>query len=126
MSDLRRQKQNELLEHVEQMVRYWASEEGESNVPPQTSKLDALAGLAFSILVMLDGGAAVGPYVVVPISDDGSLLLGSDGKVLDIAGELHELQKEVSERMAYERSKLEVRPDGPETAEGGLIGQEPY
>jgi hypothetical protein len=66
---------------------------------------------------------------VVPIDDEGRPMTHEiDGRpqVMDIAGELHERQKEVAERMAYERSKTEVRPDGPETAEGGLIGQEPY
>ena len=106
--DVRRQKQDELLEHVEQMVRYWASEEP-SNVPPETPKLDALTGLAFSILVMLDGGAAVGPYAVIPLQDDGQPMRhaskreGMPGLVLDIAGELHERQKEVAERMREAR-----------------------
>jgi len=70
------------LEHVDAMIGYWASE-GQSNVPPDVSKRDALEGLAFSIMVALDGGAAVGPYSVRAIDDD-----GQPGP--EIAGELHE------------------------------------
>jgi hypothetical protein len=108
MSELRTQKQDELLEHVEQMVRYWASEPP-SNVPPEMAKLDALSGLAFSILVMLDGGAAVGPYAVVPLDEDGQPVLYRPDptrvEMLDLAGELHERQKEVAERMARQREQ---------------------
>jgi hypothetical protein len=72
------------LEHVRVMIGYWASEGG-SNVPEETPKREALSGLAFSILVMLDGGAVdVGPYAVRAVADD-----GSEGG--DIAGPLHEL-----------------------------------
>jgi hypothetical protein len=84
---------DEFLDHVRQMIGYWASEEG-SNVPAETSKRDALEGLAFSILVALDGGAAVGPYVVSPLDLNGRLqwVARPEGVgLLDIAGELHEV-----------------------------------
>jgi hypothetical protein len=113
MSDesVRTKAQDELLEHVEQMVRYWASEPP-SNVPPETSKLEALSGLAFSLLVMLDGGAAVGPYVVIPLDDSG-LPVMLEGRVgLDIAGELHERQKLVADRMAAERARYAEIAEG--------------
>lgn len=73
------------LDHIDIMVSYWASEAW-SNVPPETSKRDALEGLAFSILVALDGGAAVGPYAVQAVGDEGEL--GPD-----IAGGLHDLPR---------------------------------
>jgi hypothetical protein len=75
----------QLLNHVTTMVSYWASEPGKSNVPPETPKREALEGLAFSLLVMLDGDALEGGTWELRHVDD-------HGNVGDnIAGVLHEL-----------------------------------
>lgn len=76
--------QKRFLEHIKMMAEYW-------NTIPETdlvtarkiTQLDRIEGLAFSILVALDGGAATGPYAVRPINGK-----GKEGK--DIAGSLHE------------------------------------
>ena len=55
---------NELLGHVQSCVDYWEGLEGKSSK-------EKLEGLAFSLLVMIDGGAQVGPFNLTPvISDD--------------------------------------------------------
>ena len=74
----------QLLDHVDAMIGYWASE-GQSNVPEATSKREALEGLAFSLLVMLDGDALDAPALyLAPVSDAGEV--GDP-----VNGELHEV-----------------------------------
>jgi hypothetical protein len=74
----------QLLDHVSAMVDYWASEPGKSNVPAETSKRQALEGLAFSLLVMLDGDAMTGgAWLLEPVDEHGNV-----GE--NIAGTLHE------------------------------------
>lgn len=79
------EEQKAFLDHIRMMIGYWASDIPLSNVDPNTSKRDALEGLAFSILVALDGGAAVGGYSVRALDDEGN----AAGP--DIAGGLHDL-----------------------------------
>ena len=76
-----------VLDHVDAMIGYWAGEGG-SNVSPDLPKREALEGLAFSLLVMLDGGAIDVPLGwLQPVDEDGTL-----GE--NIAGSLHELWSE--------------------------------
>lgn len=77
--------EGEFLDHVRLMVDYWAGEEP-SNVPAEYGHRERLEGLAFSIMVALDGGASVGPYEVRPITEDGI----SASPDRSIAGALHE------------------------------------
>lgn len=80
----------QLLDHVSAMVDYWSSVPGRSNVPAETSKREALEGLAFSLLVMLDGDALTGgTWELRPVLDRGDriVILGN------IAGTLHEQWK---------------------------------
>jgi hypothetical protein len=64
----------QLLDHVDLMVDYWSSVEGRSNVPPETTKREALTGLAFSLLVMLDGDAlGVDGLFLAPIDESGEV-----------------------------------------------------
>lgn len=68
----------EFLRYIDSLVEYW---EHEATVKSVHEKLH---GLAFSILVALDGGAVeVGPFAVRSIDED-----GNEGE--DIAGSLHE------------------------------------
>ena len=67
----------------------------------------------------------VGDVLVTGIADD-------EGDLQSLAQELFNVFITDSDDLAYElnlaQEKLSnrVRPDGPETAEGGLIGQQPY
>lgn len=100
-----------VLDHVDVMVDYWLGEPGRSNVPVRERVADAirngvdpaklpgldatvervlpviresLEGLAFSLLVMLDGGSVGVPLGwLQPVGEDGEL-----GE--NIAGSLHE------------------------------------
>lgn len=61
-----------LLEHIEQMTRYW-----NGDIDPriaELSKREALDGLVFSILVMIDGGAEVGPYSLLALAEGGTAI----------------------------------------------------
>ena len=65
------------LEHIRQAVRFWA-------VLPGKTQREIAEGVAFSILVALDGEAvACGPYAVRSIDEQ-----GKEGE--NIAGTLHE------------------------------------
>jgi hypothetical protein len=58
----------EFLSHVRTLIKYWDEVDGPDS--PKTTK-DRLAGLAFSILVTLDGGAADIPgYLIIPNSSE--------------------------------------------------------
>lgn len=89
----------EFLKHVRSLIKYWNSVEGKDS--PKTC-LDRLEGLAFSIMVALDGGAMAVPGFIVapsPHPDDkeyhiseGSNYYPENPEVKgDIAGALHEL-----------------------------------
>ena len=91
------------LSHVRSLINYWDRVDGKD--APKTQK-DRLAGLAFSILVTLDGEAADLPGFIVapnPHPDDkeyhiseGSNYYPENHKLKvkgDIAGCLHELLK---------------------------------
>jgi len=66
---------DDFLEHVRHLVEYWNEIEKEDTI-------EKLEGLAFSILVALDGGSAALPgYSVIPLGNS----------ECDIAGSLHEL-----------------------------------
>jgi len=93
----------DFLQHIRTLVNYW-DEVGEPDAP-KTQK-ERLAGLAFSIMVTLDGGAGNLPgFVVAPISAEGDKEwyiqqgedyyadLDEDSIKCDIAGYLHELLK---------------------------------
>lgn len=88
------------LQHVWTMIGYWASEDW-SNVPEQASPRERLAGLAFSMLVAIDGaGAGLPAFALAPMPhptdasyarSEGSNWFPSAGTVAhDIAGGLHE------------------------------------
>lgn len=91
----------QFLDHVWRMVGYWSSE-GTSNVPLDLDVRDRLSGLAHSLLVAIDGGAAALPAFALapmPHPDDedyqrtsGDNWYPTAGHVEhDIAGVLHEL-----------------------------------
>jgi hypothetical protein len=75
---------DEFLAHVWDLVRYWRDCEAAPSVG------EKLSGLAFSILVAVDGGAAVGPYSLRAIQYDSD---GADeiGLGPNIGGSLHEV-----------------------------------
>lgn len=57
--------EKQFLEHVSTMVDYWTGKVG--NVPPAMPMEERVEGLAFSLLVALDGGAMDLPgYVLFP------------------------------------------------------------
>jgi hypothetical protein len=88
------------LKHVAQTARYWAE-------LPNRTPLEVAEGVAFSILVALDGEAlACGPYAVRPINQR-----GKEGR--DIAGSLHERFHDVAVRMAAELMGRERSPSAP-------------
>jgi hypothetical protein len=91
----------EFLKHVRSLINYWDKVEGKDS--PKTQK-DRLDGLAFSIMVALDGGAMALPGFIVapcphPSDKEYHISEGSDyypeNHELDIkgdiAGSLHEL-----------------------------------
>lgn len=84
-----------LLDHVRTLVLYWSGEIG--NVPHEKSVKDRLDGLAFSLLVMLDGGTELPGFKVIPDPhpddrqyhiDEGENWWPDD---VDLAGGLHEV-----------------------------------
>lgn len=81
--------------HIRGLVTYWASEGG-SNVSVHETRRARLEGLAFSIMVMLDGGSALPGFSVMPNpSPDDQAFNKSRGEHwfpddIDIAGSLHE------------------------------------
>lgn len=83
--------QKMFLDHVRNMVSYWLDEK---RTPETKEKLN---GLAFSILVLLDGGTSLPGFKVVPTPhpddkqfqiDEGDDYWPDD---VDIAGGLHEM-----------------------------------
>lgn len=75
------QGREQFLEHVWNMVNYWDNERSRSVM----STRGALEGLAFSLLVAIDGEAAIPAHALVPISEEGTAHMDND-----IAGTLHE------------------------------------
>lgn len=88
---------DEFLEHIRVMIDYW------NNVESQSTK-DKLEGLAFSILVAIDGGSSALPsFVLAPLPHEDDKQFNIDGDEdyypenhnsdvkCDIAGYLHEL-----------------------------------
>lgn len=67
----------DFVDQIKVYVRYW------DKLPDKTSS-EKLEGLAFSILVMLDGESSLPPFAVKPIDEN-----GKEGD--DIGGALHEL-----------------------------------
>lgn len=59
----------EFFAHIKEMVHYWA---GSNSGPPDRPIEERLSGLAFSILVLLDGGTHIPAFSVVtrPHPDD--------------------------------------------------------
>jgi hypothetical protein len=62
---------DEFLSHIAALVRYWGGTLQSVDRDPVKSLQDRLDGLAFSILVMLDGGSAglqggLPAFIVVP------------------------------------------------------------
>lgn len=94
----REEVQDKFLTQVEAYVKYWSSQEGKS-------KEEALRGLAFSLLVILDGGSMNLPgFHVIPMSseEDRAYYIennmnyypefdGDEVDCCDIAGGLHEI-----------------------------------
>jgi hypothetical protein len=95
----------EVLNHIRDMVNYWESSEG------KTSK-EKLDGLAFSILVMLDGESNLPPFIVAPLESSENIQFAiSEGRdyypenkveivskiKCDIAGSLHDQYYQVTE-----------------------------
>jgi len=75
--------QKDFLAHVKAMCRYW------DDLPDKDmTQLSRLEGLAFSILVAIDGESTLSSYTLRPIQED-----GTEGE--DISGSLHDLLKEV-------------------------------
>lgn len=86
---------NEFLTHVSGLITYW-NEQG-------TSQKDALEGLAFSILAMLDGTSVLPEFIVAPlITDEDRAFMDEEGDNYypvndpdsikgNIVGSLHEL-----------------------------------
>jgi len=67
---------DEFLDHIAHLVKYWNDVEKEDPI-------EKLEGLAFSILVALDGESAACPgYSVIPLGEN---------PLMDISGSLHEL-----------------------------------
>lgn len=80
----------EFIDHIHSLIDYWENEE---RSPTSKEKLE---GLAFSILVTLDGGSDIGGYKLMPCSypEDAVFEVYEDRKFspvdYDIAGYLHE------------------------------------
>ena len=83
--------QNELLEHIHNMITYWEREER------AVTTREKLEGLAFSILVAIDGGTELPAYALIPVSSEADIAYYKEqGKNYypenadDIAGCLHD------------------------------------
>lgn len=69
---------NAFLSYIIKMIKYWQSQE-------QLSEKEKLEGVAYSILVAIDGEAPdVGPYSLCPLLED-------ENWGADISGNLHDL-----------------------------------
>ena len=118
MTDGAGDRQRELLDHIALMVQYWTDlpidAQGTTVGLPETREALEwrLGGLAHSILVAFDGGAAVGPYHVIPVQDGE----GDQGRekvlALDLAGSLHEHIGSAIDRARSERSWVLDGPRG--------------
>lgn len=87
---------NQFLDHVKVMVDYW-----ENNVGHKTTK-ERLEGLAFSILVAIDGGSGLPSFILAPRPHEDDKQYNVDNEEnyypenhnsdvkCDIAGGLHE------------------------------------
>jgi len=88
---------NQFLSHIRVMTHYW-----ENNVGQKTTK-ERLEGLAFSILVLIDGGTNLPSFVLAPRphEDDKQYNIENEGNYYpenhknnincDISGCLHEM-----------------------------------
>jgi len=92
------------LDHVRYLVDYWATVKPVMGGKPSYSCYDRVSGVAFSMLVLLDGGSASFPGFIVapdPHPDDKDFLKSLEQRWFpendeanvncDIAGYLHEL-----------------------------------
>lgn len=85
----------EFLDHIHTLIDYWNGQDGNTK--------DKLEGLAFSIMVTLDGESALPPFIVAPIFDEADKQyciannedyypVNDESKIKgNIAGSLHEL-----------------------------------
>jgi hypothetical protein len=87
---------DEFLNHVKVMTDYWMNLEPDRIPAGETELSWKMNGLAFSIMVAIDGGAAVGPYELKPIYDDYGNEYDEDNPAPDIGGCLHELMDRVT------------------------------
>jgi len=86
----------EFLEHIRELVNYW------DRIEKDTTK-EKLEGLAFSILVTLDGCSSLPSFIVAPLTDKDNKQFNIEEDEdyypenheanikCDISGELHEL-----------------------------------
>jgi hypothetical protein len=71
---------NQMVEHIDRMVRYWAE-------LPGLSVEDRCDGVAFSILTMLDGASALPRFTLAAESDRKH----EDGVVINADRDLHDV-----------------------------------
>ena len=82
----------EFLEHVHVMIDYWMNLDSEGTPQGETELKWKMEGLAFSMLVALDGGAGGLPgYEVKPLYDAYGNGYTEENPAPDIGGCLHEL-----------------------------------
>ena len=83
---------NEFLDHVELMCKYWHELEPRQVPEGEDDVKWRIEGVAFSILVALDGGAGGLPgYEVKPLTNEFGDEWTEDEPAPDIGGYLHEL-----------------------------------
>lgn len=62
----------QLIEHIDRMVRYWADLPGDKSIEERCD------GVAFSILAALDGVAAVPPFMLMAVTEDDGVVINED------------------------------------------------
>ena len=76
----------EFLNHVRVMADYWINLES-TQIPEGETELSwKVNGLAFSLMVAIDGGASVGPYELKPVYDDYGNEYTEENRAPDIGG----------------------------------------
>lgn len=88
----------EFLEHANVLIDYWNElPEYDLATARKCTQHDRISGVVFSLLVALDGGASIGPYVLRRAICDGQTgeFIGAGP---DIAGGLHELLGNYSQK----------------------------
>lgn len=87
-----------------------------------TRPLSGIDAVRLSAVAAKAAAAALGTQHAEGFADG----LSTAVRLLEEAAAAERSERERRRGLRETIGRIEVRPDGPETAEGGLIGQEPY